>query len=100
MEINTENLLKPQVSIVSPRFQALPPAVQRTRELIALLSDERLFEKLGAERVESVEKNENGYLIYTENYTLQVNVKYVAEERFCGPAKFVMEFCEPVSRKM
>ncbi len=101
MEIKAAELIKPQAAIVNNKLQALPPAVQRVRELIALLSDERLFDKLGAERVESIEKNENGYLVYTENYTMQVNVHYISPAGgFCGPAKFELEFCEPVSRKM
>ena len=97
MEINAEYLFKPQVSLVSNRFIALPPAVQRVNEFLALLSDERLYQKLGnAEKIERIEKNENGYLVYTDNYTMQVNVKYIPETRFCGPAKCELEFCEPV----
>jgi hypothetical protein len=101
MEINEQNLFNNPVCIVNHKLQALPPAVQRTRELVAILSDERLYEALGnAEPIESIEKTEDGYLIRTENYTLQVNVKYVLQDRCCGPAKFELEFSEPVSRKM
>lgn len=97
MEINTENLFKPQVAIVNNKFLILPPAVQRTKELLDLLSDERLYQKLGnGEKIERIEKNEGGYLLYTETYTLQVNVKYIPETRFCGPPKCELEFCEPV----
>ncbi len=90
-----------QVQIVNSKFLALPPGVQRLREFQALLNDERLYQVLGsAEKIESIERTENSYLIYTENYVLQVNIRYVPETRFCGPAKFEFEFCDPISRKM
>lgn len=100
MEINTETFFKPKTEIIDfiqHRFQALPPAVQRIRELSALLSDPRLYSALGnADRIESIQRNENGYLIQTEYYTMQVNIKYIEETRFCGPAKFEFEFCQPI----
>lgn len=99
MEINEAALfnLKP-ISIVAQKLQALPPYAQRLREIMAILSDERLHEMLGNESIESIERNEHGYLIATEKLTMQVNVYYDSASRCCGPQKFRLEFLQPVPR--
>ena len=100
MDINVEHIINSTISRINPQLQALPPAVQRKKELQAILNNARLDELLGSsERIERIEKTETGYLIYTDHYTIQVIVIYIASEGgFCGPVHFEIEFCDPVPR--
>ncbi len=82
-----------------PRLGALPPAIQRMRELKSILADPFLYDRLGAsELIESLEKTDNGYIIHTQNYSVSVEVVYLHEGRKIGPAEFRLEFSEPVPR--
>jgi|SRR5579872_5411668 len=81
------------------RIGALPPAIQRMKEIQAIMAHPFLYDHLGAsELIESIEKTENGYLIYTQNYSISVEVVYISEGRKIGPVEFRLEFSEPVSR--
>ena len=88
------------IAVAHPMVAALPPGIQRTRELLALLQDPRLFDLLGsAEMIELIEKTEMGYLLYTDHFKLAVNVHYLPRtDRFAGPVKFALEFEQPVQR--
>lgn len=83
------------VLLASTSFGLLPPLAQSTKELRALLEDPRLYESLGsAERIKEIVRIENGYLVITENYALQVDITYrKGETKQIGPAQFDFTFC-------
>lgn len=84
----------------SSGFAILPPLAQSAQEIQALLIDPQLYEKLGsAAFIQEIIRNEKGYLIVTQNYSMQVDIQYMRREQpFCGPALFQFEFYEPVNR--
>jgi hypothetical protein len=72
---------------------ALPPMAQSAREIRAILDDPHMHEQLGsAERIHEIVRNESGYLVKTDHYTLQVDVIYGGTERRIGPIQFRLEF--------
>ena len=74
---------------------ALPPLYQSTAEIKALMTDDRLGEKLqSGELITGIQKNDQGYEIITNQHRLQVNVDYLPGNR-PGPAKFNLRFEEP-----
>jgi len=104
MEINETELFSPAISlnrIDSFRAQALPPSYQRLREIQAILNDPRLIEALGSsDPIERIEKNLQGYRIFTEHYELQVLVYVIHDDNRCGPGHIELEFCQPTPRRM
>jgi hypothetical protein len=86
--------------IVSSGFALLPPLAQSAREMQAILSDPRLYESLSsAEVIQEVMRNEAGYLVVTQNYTLQVDLRTISREpKNYGPARFELEFHLPAAK--
>ncbi len=88
------------ILLATSGFTALPPLAQNMRELKALLADEHLYEMLGSpEMIQAIVRNDEGYLLTTPHYTLQVNVHYLpAESGLIGPVRFQLEFQPPVDK--
>lgn len=81
------------VQTVGGHLMALPPFFQTTRELNSLLSDPRLYNTLGgAEPIERIERSANGYVVSTQNYSVEVTVHYPPSIYRAGPARFELEF--------
>lgn len=77
-------------------FALLPPLAQSTREIQALISDSHFYESLGSgEAIQEILRNERGYLVVTQHYTMQVDIEYLHTGRV-GPAQFRFSFNEPV----
>lgn len=72
----------------------LPPLYQETAELKAILSDERLGQKLSAgDVILKIEKSDQGYEITTNKHHLQVFIDYEPAQR-PGPAQYKIRFGE------
>ena len=85
------------VFFASIGFAALPPLAQSTREIQALLSDAQFYQSFGSgEFIKEISRNEMGYLVVTQHYTMQVDIQYVKNHGFAGPAQFVFSFHEPL----
>lgn len=86
------------IFLTSTTFALLPPLAQSTRELRALLDDNRFYSSLGsAEQIQEIIRNETGYLIVTQNYSMQVDIKYGGRDhRIIGPARFEFTFNPPI----
>ncbi len=85
--------------IAAAGFSALPPLAQSIKEMQAILADSRLYHSLGSpEMIQEFVRTEEGYLITTQHYTLQVNVKYLRGQHRIGPVQFELEFDEPIPR--
>lgn len=79
-------------------FAVLPPFYHVTNEIKAILDDPMLHEKLGsAQMIQEIKRVDSGYLITTQDYSLQVSVEYVPTE-LIGTGKFVLHFAEPSSK--
>jgi hypothetical protein len=77
-------------------FAALPPLAQSTREIQSILADARMQERLGsAEQIRDILKVEAGYLVWTQNYVMRVDVNYLPSE-LRGPTPFELEFSNPI----
>ncbi len=75
---------------------ALPPYYQGVCEMQAVLSDTRLSELLGSsERVLSLAKSEDGYIVMTKSRLLLVDIMYLSGHGI-GPAHFDLRFNQPV----
>lgn len=98
--ISSQDLFADTISLQS-LYEILPPGVQRVRELSAIFTDPRLHELFrNNEILLSVEKTQEGYLIKTENFSLPVKVSYLPNSKgFAGPAKFKLDFEEPIPRE-
>lgn len=73
---------------------ALPPAYQSAKEFRAVLDSPKLIEIIGsAEPIESIIRENNGFLIKTNKHTLRVDVVYETMDH-PGPAKFHLAFHE------
>ncbi len=71
---------------------ALSPFYQSIMEIKAILDDENLEEELGqATMIESITKNETGYLIKNGEGHVQVHLHYNYSGKI-GPANFTLEF--------
>lgn len=81
------------IFLASTAFAALPPLAQSTREIQTLLADSRLYESLGsAELIQQITRTEKGYLIITSNYAMEVDVRYVKNQKWVGPAQLEFQF--------
>jgi hypothetical protein len=69
---------------------ALPPYYQSAKEIIAVLNNSEVAEKIGSGRlIHSVTKTEGGYIINAGNCTLTVNITYSPRTNgMVGPAIF------------
>lgn len=84
------------IMVAVPLFSALPPFVQRAREIETIVSDPALYQMLGsAEAIEQIVKVEGGYLILTRNFLVRAEVEYFSTRR-PGPASYQIHFKEPV----
>ncbi|HSX03680.1 MAG TPA: hypothetical protein VLG76_03020 [Rhabdochlamydiaceae bacterium] len=72
-------------------FAALPPLMQETKELKAILDDPRLSSSLKSELIQKIEKTEGGYLVSTASKQVQIKVKYLPAT-MPGPANFELIF--------
>lgn len=83
---------------ISSHVQVLPPWHQEDRErqaiIDAIANNPSLKEKFGLD-IQHFTKTDNGYLLETRLYTMEVTVRYLPHEGgFCGPAKFELIFGE------
>lgn len=71
----------------------LPPYYESAKEIIAILSDARVAEKITSGRViNSITKTESGYMISAGTCTLQIKIKYLPlPNGMVGPAVFEIE---------
>jgi hypothetical protein len=79
--------------------QALHPKYQTAREIRAILDDERLYEKLGNEIIQSIRKTEDGYVVATRLFEIQVDVTYLpplVPGVIGAPQRFELAFHDPV----
>lgn len=74
---------------------ALPPLAESIAEIKAILNDPELIDSLGvADSIESIQRNDAGYLVVTRNKTLQIDLVFLPAMR-PGPAKFDLKFQNP-----
>lgn len=86
----------PFLFLATSAFSALPPLAQSIKEIQAILADSKFYSSLGsAEIINEIVRNDGGYLISTQNYTMQVNVNN-NQNGGIGPVKFSLDFQEPV----
>lgn len=79
-------------------FALLPPLYQDAAEIKAILSSDKLGNTLTAgEMIQTIQKTENGYAIYTRDHELDVEIKYLPANR-PGPAQFDLIFHDPIPR--
>ncbi len=75
---------------------ALPPLAQSNREIKQIVSDPRLYEKLGgAEVISEIIKIDGGYEVRTLHKVVFVKVNYLPIQQ-PGPARFELEFYDSV----
>lgn len=98
MHIDANTLFNNKTEIVSSKIKALPPAVESSQEIIAILQDSRLYEKLGYKKIEGIIRLEDGYEIQTDDFTLRVHVTYLPKDFCLGPAEFKLFFDEPIPK--
>ena len=87
------------ILLASTTYAALPPLAQSTRELQTLLSDSQFYANLGsAELIKNIIRTETGYLILTQHYAMNVDVKYggKGDPKLIGPIHFEFEFQQPI----
>lgn len=86
--------------LASSGFSLLPPLAQSVREIQTLVADRRLYDSLGsAEVIQEIVRNEAGYQVVTQHYTMQVDLRIIrTEKRICGPAQFEFEFHLPAAK--
>ncbi len=79
-------------------FGALPPLAQSVKELQALLADSHIQDLGSGEPILEIVKMDNGYLVISQNYSMQVDVIYKQmEQKKVGPAQFQLQFHAPVA---
>lgn len=72
-------------------LQALPPAVQESREIKAILEDSRLYEHLNGALIDKIERTDGGYWVDTPTDRFFVQVHYLPS-KVIGPAQFELIF--------
>lgn len=66
-------LLLPAQSVLA----ALPPYFQTSKEIIAILNDPKVAEKIGSGRtIDDIKKTKNGYILQARECTLEVAIEY------------------------
>ena len=80
------------ISFSAISYAALPPLYQSLNEYKALLKSHELAEKLGsAEGIKDIQRTEQGFLITTHRYNLNVEIVYEPLP-YPGPAQFHFVF--------
>jgi hypothetical protein len=88
-------LLPAVMTLISTLDAALPPLYQTSNEINAILKSPEFGKKLhSGEVIETIQKNEAGYLVTTNYHTLQIDILY-QENGKIGPAQFNLQFEEP-----
>jgi hypothetical protein len=87
----------------APKFssihcQALHPKYETAREILAILNDCRLFEKLGNEVIQGIQKTEEGYVVLTRSSEINVDVIVLPPTPgiIGEPTRFDLVFHDPV----
>ena len=76
----------------------LAPFEQSVREIETIMESEEMRNLLGpSQSILAIEKNKEGYLITTSDYTLQVDLEYQYWGRI-GPADFKLTFKKPAKK--
>ncbi len=89
-------LILASLFFVNGTFAALPPLAQSSREIEAILSDDRLQESLGSpESIQNILRIKGGYAIVTQNCFLRIDVEYMPQS-YPGPMAFQLHFHSPV----
>ena len=84
--------------LYSVSFAALPPFFQSKKEIMELLSDQRLTDKLGSgQAIVEIRRVEEGYIIETLRKEIKVEAHYHPSNRM-GPVQFTFFFHEPVDK--
>jgi hypothetical protein len=95
-EIKMKKYLCILAMFASPAFALLSPLNESLVELQALLKDPAMTAKLKtSETIQEIVKVEQGYLVITDNYQMQVDLTYQPMNR-PGPQKFTLKFQDPV----
>ncbi len=82
-----------------PTFALLPPLYEGIKEVKTILASSDLSQKLqSGEVLETIQKNDSGYLITTNKHQLQVDVVYSQTGKI-GPAEYELHFHEPIPLK-
>lgn len=83
--------------LVSSGYSLLPPLAQSKREIRSLIEDPRFYDSLGsAEAIQQIVRNDRGYLVTTQHYTMQVDLRTISRDKpICGPAQFEFDFHIP-----
>lgn len=75
-------------------YAALPPLYQTSNEIKSILNNPDFGKKLqSGEVIESIQKNDTGYLITTNYHTMQANIVYTHTGKI-GPAQYSVQFEE------
>lgn len=83
----------------TPAFALLPPLYEGIKEVKTILASSDLSQKLqSGEILETIQKNDAGYLITTNQHQLQVDVTYKQTGKI-GPAEYELRFHEPIPLK-
>ena len=77
--------------LAKKELRALPPEHQMLREKMAILESPKLKELLGDQKILEIKKDEQGYLVLTENFSLRVKVEYLTP-KMIGPRPFALHF--------
>lgn len=78
--------------IDNTNVMALPPEVQKQREIDAIKKDPRLVELIG-NSVYEIRETETGYMIVTDWCEVSVTINYLPrEDGLVGPAEFEVLF--------
>ncbi len=76
----------------------LAPFEQSAVEIKKIIDSEELRNLLGpSQPIQRIERNENGYLITSLDYTLQIDLNYQYFGRI-GPVDFQLKFEQPVKK--
>lgn len=89
-------LLTAAVISGSSLFAILAPLHESIVEIETILKDQRFAKSFKpSESIQEIMKTENGYLIVTDNYQMDVELTYLPSNR-PGPQKFELNFRSPV----
>lgn len=80
----------------APSFAALAPLNESIAEIQAILNNRTLRSSLKtSEAIQEIIRTEDGYLVITNNYQLQIDLKYLPADK-PGPQKYELKFHEAV----
>lgn len=81
----------------SSAFAALSPEDQKNKEIDSIKSHEEFQNFVESEGNYTISKSEDGYVVETDNYSMDVHVKYDENKRI-GPAQYELEFETPKAK--